>query len=70
MVFKHQNQAEMEIKSYMNKKRIGVSDDPLSFWKVCRNDIPALAKLARLYLSPSISSDSEGEFRRTRWNFC
>ena len=39
------------------QKRIGVSDDPLSFWKVCRNEMSALAKLARLYLSPSPSSN-------------
>ena len=36
----------------MNKKGIGVSDDLLSFWKVCRNELSALAKLERVYLSP------------------
>ena len=52
----------------MKMKHVDVSGDPLSFWKVCRNELPALAKLERTYLNPSANSnDSEREFKMAKW---
>ena len=57
--------SEMEVKYYMECRKIDRSSDPLMWWKVNCHALPRLAKLAKKYLStPATSVPSERIFSK------